>query len=192
MRGSRLAVLMVVGLGMLGWSAREANAAIAVAPTGLDFGQVNVGAASTAQTVTITNDDNMNNVAVTLAANGACGGTVTFVGGPMVMVPMRVGSTDGSVTVDVIFTPTSRAALSGCAVTANWSGSPDPSFTVDGDGLASVLTITQLTVNFNPQRHNGGTPETRTLTIQNDGDPDHRLRHVLQRRGGHGHSPTDR
>jgi len=172
MRGSRLAVLMVVGLGMLGWSAREANAAIAVAPTGLDFGQVNVGAASTAQTVTITNDDNMNNVAVTLAANGACGGTVTFVGGPMVMVPMRVGSTDGSVTVDVIFTPTSRAALSGCAVTANWSGSPDPSFTVDGDGLASVLTITQLTVNFNPQRHNGGTPETRTLTIQNDGDLD--------------------
>ena len=55
MRGSRLAVLIVVGLGMLGWSAREANAAIA-ASGNLSFGSVHRGTAAATQTVDITSD----------------------------------------------------------------------------------------------------------------------------------------
>ncbi|MBK9033895.1 MAG: choice-of-anchor D domain-containing protein [Myxococcales bacterium] len=162
----------MVGVGTLGWTAGAASAAIAVSPPTLDFLQVNVGTPSAPQTVTITNDDNMATASVTMQPSGGCAGTLSFSPSATVVVPMRVGSTDGSITVDVIFTPASRAALSGCVITANGPGGGDPTIPVDGDGLASTLSITQPTINFNPQRHNGGTPEVRNLTVQNDGELD--------------------
>jgi hypothetical protein len=83
---------------------------------------------------------------------------------------VRTIASSGTDSLSFVFTPIDRNALNNCVVTLDADSGTDPTITLNGDGVASDLNITAGSIAFNNQRHNGGTPETRTLTIQNTGE----------------------
>jgi hypothetical protein len=165
-------VIGVIGFGLLGWSAREANAALAVDMAAIDFGDVTMNMASSPITLTVTNDDTMNTVAVVFSQSAGCGGRLSFTptGGT---VPVRNAPNDGQLTVQVRFTPNSRNALASCTITVDQPSGTDPTVTVAGDSDAPRLVVSGGGLTFGNLRWNAsgaGASATRTLTIDNTGD----------------------
>jgi hypothetical protein len=162
MRGSRFFVLLMVGwLGVVA-SARTAAADVTANPTTHDYGNQQIGVADTPLTVALNNGPG--GIMVTVPAT-ACGGAVSITPNGV-----RTIASNGTDSLSFVFTPIDRNALNNCVVTLDADSGTDPTITLNGDGVASDLNITAGSIAFNNQRHNGGTPETRTLTIQNTGE----------------------
>jgi hypothetical protein len=162
MRGSRFFVLLMVGwLGVVA-SARTAAADVTANPTTHDYGNQQIGVADTPLTVALNNGPG--GIMVTVPAT-ACGGAVAITPNGV-----RTIASNGNDSLSFVFTPIDRNALNNCVVTLDADSGTDPTITLNGDGVASDLNITAGSIAFNNQRHNGGTPETRTLTIQNTGE----------------------
>ncbi|MBL8621171.1 MAG: choice-of-anchor D domain-containing protein, partial [Myxococcales bacterium] len=157
---------------MIGWSTQAANAAIAVDMAAIDFGDVTMNTASTPITLTVTNDDTMNTVAVTFTQSAGCNGRLSFTPANG-MVPVRNAPNDGQLTVQVRFTPNSRTPLASCTITVDQPTGPDPSVTVAGDSDAPRLVVAAGDLIFSTLRWNAngaGAAATRLLTIDNTGD----------------------
>jgi hypothetical protein len=163
MRGSRLAVLIVVGLGMLGWSAREANAAIA-ASGNLSFGSVHRGTAAATQTVDITSDvgGSPGDVMVTIVETcpdvsvSPASGTVP-----------RMGTGVLTLTVTYTASASTRGVMPTCTIDVN--GSSSTSFTVDGTSIAPAISVT-TPGSYGNVRWNTPDSVTQTVTITNAGN----------------------
>ena len=160
---------------MLGWSTREASAAIAVNPATIDFGDVTMNTASAPITITVSNDSTSSTVAVTFIQSAGCNGRLSF-SPASGTVPVRTAPNDGQLTTQVRFIPTARTALSGCTITVDQATGADPTVSVSGDSDAPGLTVTAGNLTFTPAvRWNVPAPtgvDTRTLEITNTGDAD--------------------
>lgn len=148
---------------------------ISVSPTSHDFGNVDGGTSSTAQTFTVSNTGTLGLVISTINMTGTnatefdiqndlCSGTT---------VPQ-----DGICTLDVVFSPVSGEALS--ATLSIPSNDPDTA-TLDaplsGTGLAPEITVTDsiapiddLSLSF--EDITVGSSSEQTVTITNDGNAD--------------------
>ncbi len=179
-------VIGVIGFGLLGWSAREANAAIAVDMAAIDFGTVTMNTPSSPITLTVSNDDTANTVAVTFSQSAGCGGRLSFIpaGGT---VPVRNPPNDGQLTVQVRFTPNSRTPLASCTITVDQATGTDPTVTVAGDSDAARLVVAAGDLLFSTVRWNAsgaGASATRILTIDNTGDASMAIANVATGFGG--------
>jgi len=163
MRGSRLAVLIVVGLGMLGWSAREANAAIA-ASGNLSFGSVHRGTAAATQTVDITSDVTGSPGDVMVTITETC--PDVSVSPAMGTVP-RMGNGPLTITVTYTASATTRGVMPTCTVDV--TGSSSTSFTVDGTSIAPAISVT-TPGSYGNVRWNTPDSVTQTVTITNAGN----------------------
>jgi hypothetical protein len=143
-------------------AARTAAADVTANPTTHDYGNQQIGVADTPLTVALNNGPG--GIMVTVPAT-ACGGAVSITPNGV-----RTIASTGTDVLSFVFTPIDRNALNNCVVTLDADSGTDPTITLNGDGVASDLNITAGSIAFNNQRHNGGTPETRTLTIQNTGE----------------------
>jgi hypothetical protein len=147
MRRARLAVLFVVGLGMLGWSTREANAAIA-ASGNLSFGSVHRGTAAATQTVDITSDvgGSPGDVMVTIVETcpdvsvSPASGTVP-----------RMGTGVLTLTVTYTASASTRGVMPTCTIDVN--GSSSTSFTVDGTSIAPARITGTHAADFSFRDH---------------------------------------
>jgi hypothetical protein len=143
-------------------AARTAAADVTANPTTHDYGNQLIGVADTPLTVALNNGPG--GIMVTVPAT-ACGGAISITPNGV-----RTIASSGTDSLSFVFTPIDRNALNNCVVTLDADSGTDPTITLNGDGVASDLNITAGSIAFNNQRHNGGTPETRTLTIQNTGE----------------------
>jgi F5/8 type C domain/Pectate lyase superfamily protein/Abnormal spindle-like microcephaly-assoc'd, ASPM-SPD-2-Hydin len=130
--------------------------ALTASPTSLSFGDVNSGASSTAQAVTVTNPDSTAasvssiSIAGDFTQTNNCGGSI---------------AAGGSCTVEVKFAPTSGGPLTGTLTVA--SSAPDSPLTValSGTGVTSTTNLA-----LNQPITASSYYETYTATNANDGN----------------------
>lgn len=148
-------------------SATDSNAVLApgaltVAPPSVNFGQVVVGSASGAMTVTL---GNSGGVALSVGALTAPAAPFALSGGSCGAVPIAIAA-GASCTLDYTFTPAAPGVTSqNFAVDAGAAGAG--AFTLNGEGVQGVIGVLGATVNFGAQLV--GSTTQQVLTITNTG-----------------------
>jgi hypothetical protein len=128
-----------------GGSGLYGNSDISATPASKDFGSVNSGSSSSAQTFTITNNGTNNLYITAVSITGADAGQFNKSNdncSPEAGQNFRIIAPSGSCTVDLIFSPTSSGAKSANLTIA--SNDPDtPSFDIalNGTGVQYTLTV---------------------------------------------------
>ena len=162
-------VLVLVSICIISAAPRSfAQAAVSFSPSSLSFGNVEVGAASAPQSITLTNTGTAsltitkiqmtlpNAPDFTLAPAGDC---------PLSPSTLAAGA---HCTINVTFNPTARGARSAnVSVTDNASGSPQKVL-VKGTGLAPVVTVNPPSLAFGTQLISSSSAP-QSVTISNTG-----------------------
>jgi hypothetical protein len=153
------------GSGTIGLAGNGVQGELGIAPTGVDFGDVIVGATSIAEMVTLSNSGTgeLQVTALTAAATpfarsgGSCSASL----------PITIAA-GGSCTLEYTFTPTATgAAAQTLTVTANAPGSG--TIALAGNGVEGSLTIGPETLSFGTQVIGTSSPPG-FITLGNDGD----------------------
>jgi uncharacterized repeat protein (TIGR01451 family) len=138
---------------------------LTITPTSLDFGSVNVGSTSAAQTVTLANTGNAS-LDVTELTAAAAPFARTATGTCASTLPITLGA-GASCTLTYTYTPTATGAANQ-VLTVTSSGTGSGTITLGGTGIQGNLTITPTGVNFGSV--NVGSPSTEeTVTLANTG-----------------------
>jgi hypothetical protein len=140
--------------------------AISISPSTLAFGTVNLGTASAAQTVTVTNTGNTPLVLGTLAIGGTNAGDYALSANTCSGASLPAA---GTCSVGVTFTPTAigtRAAA--ITFTSNTESSPH-SVPLSGTGRGPLVTVDPTTLAFEPVEI-GATSDAQTVTVTNGGN----------------------
>jgi len=149
---------------------RAANAAPpTVAPTTFDFGDVEVGTTSAAQSFTLTRDTT-NVTIVDVTIDDSTNFTLT----PPAGLPVDLNGAGASTSFSVTCNPATAGAHSAnVTVTYNDGADADlPDITLDCNGVtAPDITVSNNSLSFGNVGVGGGA-ETRTFTIDNSGDQD--------------------
>jgi hypothetical protein len=137
------------------------------APSPLNFGLQEKGVASAARTVTITNSGGADLTITALGITGPNGGD--FALSPAPAVPITVPKNNGTVTVSVVFTPSTNGVLEVATLNFNDNASGSPhAVTLNGTGAAPVMGTLSLspfgTVDV------GSTSTPKNLTVTNSGN----------------------
>ncbi len=140
---------------------------IVVSPLSLSFGEQRVDAGPTgAQTITITNDGNINLNISGVALGGTDPGEFTIASdtGEAVLAP------SASRTLQVTFDPTSLGAKS-ATITITSDDPDEPSVVVNlgGTGVMPEITVAPLALAFGSQGTAAGATASQAVTITNDG-----------------------
>lgn len=137
------------------------NAAITLTPVALAFGTVAVGAASGAQTITVTNSGSAALVVSGMTATGEFTETDNCVGSPV--------AAGGSCAVQVVFAPTAAGAATGVlTISANVAGGRATAALSGTGAAAGAVVLTPPSVSFGTVTV-GGTSAAQNVVIANTG-----------------------
>jgi hypothetical protein len=146
---------LIIGLS---GSGATTQAQLAISPSTVPFGNVNVGSNSS-QTVTLTNTGN-----ATLNITAA---TITGSGYTMTLVPTSIAA-GGNTTFNVTFTPTTGGSAPGSiSITSNAPNSP-ATISLTGTGLQAQVAATPSSVAFGTIIE--GVTNSQTITLKNNGN----------------------
>jgi hypothetical protein len=138
---------------------------LTITPTSLDFGNVNVGSTSAAQTVTLANTGNAS-LDVTELTAAAAPFARTATGTCASTLPITLGA-GASCTLTYTYAPVATGA-SNQTLTVTSSGTGSGTIALAGTGVQGNLTITPTSVNFGSV--NVGSPSAEeTVTLANTG-----------------------
>ncbi len=159
-RRARVAATCLVALGLLGFSAREAGAALLASPSGspdaVNIGSAAVGATTTPPvTITITNNGN-DDAPIAISFTGADGPRFAVSG----LAPVSVSGTTScggapncnEVTIDLEFTPNAIGAVADAQMVVTDTSTAGNSVSVDltGTGLGSQVDLSPTSLTFSP------------------------------------------
>jgi Bacterial Ig-like domain (group 3)/FG-GAP-like repeat/Abnormal spindle-like microcephaly-assoc'd, ASPM-SPD-2-Hydin len=130
-----------------------------LSPTSLNFGNVTVGFASTAQVVTLTNTGNIAMAITSIGTNG------DFAQANNCGASLSAGS---SCSISVTFKPTTTGTRSGSlSITDNAPNSPQ-TVSLTGNGVLPTVTLSPTSLTF-PTQLVGTTSKAQTVTLTNTG-----------------------
>ena len=135
------------------------TAPVVLSPSSLSFGYQQVAITSSAQTITLTNNQsiplNISNISTSanFAQTNNCGSSVAAA---------------GTCTIQVTFTPSTTGTLAGTLTIVDDANSSPQTDNLVGTGVASAMTLTPGSVSF-PNQLVGGTSAGKNTTVTNIG-----------------------
>jgi hypothetical protein len=135
-----------------------------LSPSSLDFGDQLTGSTSTAQTVTLTNNDPADLTIGTLSVSGEFALSNDLCSGQVI-------ASAASCTFDVTFSPLSDGAKTGSVSIPSDSVTSPDSVALSGTGISPALSIDPASLDFDNQAVNS-TSATQAVTLSNDGTTD--------------------
>lgn len=133
-------------------------------PTALDFGDQFTGSTSTAQTVTLTNNDPADLTIGTLSISGEFALSNDLCSGQVI-------ASAASCTFDVTFSPLSDGAKNGSVSIPSDSVTSPDTVALSGSGVSPVLGMNPSSLDFGNQAVNSSSAP-QTVTLSNDGSAD--------------------